>query len=186
MISKILMVMPIVVVAFAGIVALRPSEFRVTRTARMSAPAPAIFAQVNDFHNWEAWNPWGKLDPAMKQEYQGAPAGTGAVYTWAGNKEVGEGRMTIIESRPNDLIRINLEFFRPFAATNIAEFTFRPESDQTAVTWSMSGKNNFMGKAIHLFMNMDKMIGTQFEHGLAQMKSIVETASNKSEMTMSD
>jgi Polyketide cyclase / dehydrase and lipid transport len=186
MITKIVMVMPIVVVAFAGIVALRPSEFRVTRTARMRAPASAIFAQVNDFHKWEAWNPWGKLDPAMKQEYQGAPGGTGAVYTWAGNKEVGEGRMTIIESRPNDLIRINLEFFRPFAATNIAEFSFRPEGDQTAVTWSMSGKNNFMGKAIHLFMNMDKMIGTQFEHGLAQMNSIVEAASNKSEMTLSD
>ncbi|HUC98909.1 MAG TPA: SRPBCC family protein [Candidatus Polarisedimenticolaceae bacterium] len=186
MMTKILMVMPIVVVAFAGIVALRPSEFRVTRTARMRAPAPAVFAQVNDFHKWEAWNPWGKLDPAMKQEYQGARAGTGAVYAWAGNKEVGEGRMTIIESRPNDLIRINLEFFRPFAATNIAEFTFRPEGDQTAVTWSMRGKNNFMGKAIHLFMNMDKMIGTQFEHGLAQMKSIVEAASNKSEMALSD
>ena len=94
--------------------------------------------------------------------------------------------MTIIESRPNDLIRINLEFFRPFAATNIAEFTFRPEGDQTAVTWSMRGKNNFMRKAIHLFMNMDKMIGTQFEDGLAQMKSIVEAASDKSEMTLSD
>lgn len=186
MMIKILMVMPIVVVAFAGIVALRPSGFRVTRTARMRAPAPAVFAQINDFHNWEAWNPWGKLDPAMKQTYQGAPAGTGAVYTWTGNKEVGEGRMTIIESRPNDLIRINLEFFRPFAATNIAEFTFKPEGDQTAVTWSMTGKNNFMAKAIHLFMNMDKMIGAQFEQGLAQMKSVVEAASNKSEMTLSD
>jgi hypothetical protein len=92
--------------------------------------------------------------------------------------------MTIIGSRPNDLIRINLEFFKPFAATNIAEFTFRPEGDQTAVTWSMTGKNNFMAKAIHLFMNMDKMIGAQFERGLAQMKSIVEAASNKSEVTL--
>jgi hypothetical protein len=186
MVTKILMVMPIVIVVFAGIVALRPSEFRVTRTTKMRAPAPAVFAQVNDFHSWEAWKPWGKMDPAMKQTYQGAPAGTGAVYTWTGNKEVGEGRMTIIESRPNDLIRINLEFFKPFAATNIAEFTFRSEGDQTIVTWSMSGKNNFMAKAIHLFMNMDKMIGAQFEQGLAQMKSVVEEASNKSEMAITD
>ncbi|MCE3242134.1 MAG: hypothetical protein K0Q83_2641 [Deltaproteobacteria bacterium] len=186
MLTKILMVIPIVVIVFAGIVARRRSEFRVARTAKMRAPASAIFAQVNDFRNWEAWNPWGKLDPAMKQTYQGAPAGTGAVYTWNGNKEVGEGRMTISESRPNDLIRINLEFFRPFAARNIAEFTFRPEGDQTAVTWSMSGKNNFMAKAIHLFMNMDKMIGIQFEQGLAQMKSVVEAASNKSEMAITD
>jgi hypothetical protein len=112
------------------------------------------------------------LDPAMKQTYQSAPAGAGAVYTWTGNKEVGEGRMTIVESRPNDLIRINLEFFKAFAATNLAEFTFRPEGDQTAVTWSMTGKNNFITKTIHLFMNMDKMIGAQFEQGLAQMKSL--------------
>jgi hypothetical protein len=94
--------------------------------------------------------------------------------------------MTIIESRPNDLIRINLEFFKPFAATNIAEFTFRSEGDQTIVTWSMSGKNHFMAKAIQLFMNMDKMIGAQFEQGLAQMKSVVEEASNKSEMAITD
>ncbi len=131
---------------------------------------------MNDFHKWEAWNPWGKIDPAMKQTYEGAPAGTGAIYTWIGNKEVGEGRMTIIESRPSDLIRIKIEFFKPFAATNTAEFTFKPEGNQTAVTWSMSGNKNFMAKAIHLFMNMDKMIGGQFEKGLAEMKSIVEAA----------
>jgi len=137
------MVIAIVVVVFAVIVALQPSEFRVARTANMSAPAPAVFAQVNDFHKWEAWNPWGKLDPAMKQTYQSAPAGTGAVYTWTGNKEVGEGRMTIIESRPYDLIRINLEFFRPFAATNRGEFTFRPEGNQTSVTWSNDRQKQF-------------------------------------------
>ena len=179
MVTKILMVMPIVIVVFAGIVALRPPEFRVTRTTKMRAPAPAVFEQVNDFHKWEAWNPWGKMDPAMKQTYQSASAGTGAVYAWTGNKEVGEGRMTILESRPNDLIRINLEFFRPFAATNLTEFTFRPEGDQTAVTWSMTGKNNFMAKAIHLVMNMDEIVGGKFEQGLAQMKSVVEGASSK-------
>lgn len=142
----------------------------------MAAPSPAVFAQVNDFHKWEAWNPWGKIDPAMKQTYEGAPAGTGAIYTWSGKNEVGQGRMTITDSRPSELIRIKLEFMKPFRATNIAEFTFKPERNQTLVTWSMTGTNNFMAKAIHLVMNMDKMIGGQFEKGLASMKSVVEAA----------
>ena len=176
MLLKVLIVVAGIIVLFAIIVALQPSDFRVTRSAIMSAPAPAVFAQVNDFHKWEAWNPWGKIDPAMKQTYEGAPTGTGAVYTWIGNKEVGEGRMTIVESRPSDLIRIKMEFFKPFAGISTAEFTFKPESKQTAVTWSMSGDKNFMAKAIHLFINMDKMIGGQFEKGLAEMKSIVEAA----------
>ena len=174
MLKKILIAVAVIIVVLAVIVALQPSEFRVARSATISAPAPAVFAQVNDFHKWEAWNPWGKIDPAMKQSYEGAPAGTGAIYTWAGNNEVGEGRMTIIENRPSELIRVKLEFFKPFAATNTAEFTFKPEANQTVVTWSMFGENNFMAKAIHLFMNMDKMIGGQFEKGLASMKSIVE------------
>jgi hypothetical protein len=176
MLIKILIAVAVIVVVFIVVVAMQPSVFRVARSATMSAPAPAVFAQVNDFHKWEAWNPWGKIDPAMKQTYEGAPAGIGAIYTWVGNKNVGQGRMTLTESRSSDLIRIKLEFFKPFAGTNIAEFTFKPEGNQTAVTWSMTGKNNFMAKAIHLFMNMDKMIGGQFETGLAQMKSIVEAA----------
>jgi hypothetical protein len=129
---------------------------------------------VNDFHKWEAWNPWARLDPAMKHAYAGAPAGTGAVYTWAGNREVGAGRMTMTESRPSDLIRIKLEFLTPFAATSTAEFTFKPEGDRTVVTWSMVGRNNFVAKAIHLVMDMDKMVGGNFEKGLADMKSVVE------------
>jgi uncharacterized protein YndB with AHSA1/START domain len=158
---------------------MQPAEFHVARSTTISAPAAAVFAQVNDFHKWEAWNPWGKVDSAMKQSYEGAPAGPGAVYIWSGNKQVGEGRMTSTESRPNDLIRIKLEFFRPFAASNTAEFTFKPEGGQTIVTWSMSGKKNFMAKAIHLFINMDKMIGGQFEQGLAQMKSVAEAAAKQ-------
>ena len=114
---------------------------------------------------WEAWSPWARLDPAMKQAYEGAPAGTGAIYTWAGNSQVGEGRMTLTESRPSDLIRIRLEFLKPFAATSTAEFTFKAERNQTVVTWSMAGKNNFIAKAVHLFMNMDKMVGGNFEEG---------------------
>jgi hypothetical protein len=176
MLTKILIALAVIVIVFVVIVALQPSEFRVVRSATISASAPAVFAQVNGFHNWEAWNPWGKIDPAMKQTYEGAPAGTGAIYTWTGNNEVGEGRITITESRPSDLIRIQLEFFKPFRATNTAEFAFKPEGNQTAVTWSMTGRKNFIAKAVHLFMNMDKMIGGQFEKGLAQMKSVVETA----------
>jgi uncharacterized protein YndB with AHSA1/START domain len=174
MLIKILIAVAAIFVVLAVIVALQPSEFRVARSTTISAPPSAVFVQVNDFHKWEAWNPWGKIDPAMKQTYEGAPAGTGAIYTWAGNNEVGEGRMAIIESRPSELIRVKLEFFKPFAATNTAEFTFKPEANQTVVTWSMFGEKNFMAKTIHLFMNMDKMIGGQFEKGLAEMKSLVE------------
>jgi len=176
MLKKILIAVAVIIVVLAVIVGLQPSEFRIARSATISAPAPAVFAQVNDFHKWEAWNPWGKIDPAMKQAYEGARAGTGAIYTWAGNNEVGEGRMTIIESRLSDRIRVKLEFLKPFAATNTAEFTFKPEANQTVVTWSMFGEKNFMAKAIHLFIDMDKMIGGQFEKGLAQMKSVVEGA----------
>ena len=176
MLKKILIAIAAIVVVFVVVVAIQPSEFRIVRSATISAPAPAVFAQVNDFHNWEAWSPWAKVDPAMKQAYEGPPAGTGAIYTWAGNDQVGEGRMTLTESRPSDLIRIKLEFLKPFAATNTAEFTFKPEGNQTVVTWSMTGKNNFIAKAVHLFMNMDKMVGGDFEKGLAQLKSVAETA----------
>ena len=179
MLNIILITLAVIVIVLLVIVALQPSNFRVARSTTISGPAPAVFAQVNDFHKWEAWNPWGKIDPAMKQAYEGAPAGVGAIYIWVGNKEVGEGRMTITESHPSDLIRIRLEFFKPFAATNTAEFTFKPAGNQTAVTWSMTGEKNFMAKTIHLFMNMDKMIGGQFETGLAAMKSIVETPSRR-------
>jgi hypothetical protein len=179
MFKKILIALALIVVAFLVVVAMQPAEFRVMRAATISAPPPAVFAQVNDLHNWEAWSPWGKLDPAMKQSYEGTPAGAGAICTWAGNSKVGEGRMTITESSPSDLVRLKLEFLKPFAATCTSEFTFKPEGDQTAVTWSMAGKNNFIAKAFGLFMNSDKMVGGDFERGLAQMKSVVEAVSKK-------
>jgi len=171
---KIVAALAVIVIGFVAFVATRPSEYRVARTVTMAAPSSAVFAQVNDFHRWGAWNPWAKLDPTMKQTYEGAPAGPGAIYTWAGDKQVGAGRMTMTESRPNELVRINLEFLKPFAATSIAEFTFRPEGDRTAVTWSIVGHANFVAKIVHLFMDMDSMIGGNFERGLADMKSVVE------------
>jgi Polyketide cyclase / dehydrase and lipid transport len=179
MLKKFLIAIAAIIVVFVVVVALQPSEFRIVRSATISAPAPAVFAQVNDFHNWEAWSPWAKLDPAAKATFEGPSTGTGAIFKWAGNKEVGEGSMTITGSRPSDLIRIKLEFLRPFEATNSAEFTFKPEGNRTAVTWSMEGKNNFIAKAVCLFMNMDKMVGGQFEQGLAQMKAVVEAAPKK-------
>ncbi|MEO6034544.1 MAG: SRPBCC family protein [Verrucomicrobiota bacterium] len=176
MLKKILVGAVLLIAVLLIVVATRPADFQITRSITMAASPSAAFAQVNDFHHWEAWSPWAKLDPAMKQTYEGAPAGKGAIYTWIGNKEVGEGRMTITESRTNELVGINLEFLKPFAAVNTTEFTFAPEGNQTKVTWSMSGKNNFMAKAFTLFMNMDKMVGRDFEKGLAQLKSHVETA----------
>lgn len=176
MLTKVLIVLAVIIVVLVIVVATRPSEFRVARTATIAAPARVVFAQVNDFHKWQPWNPWGKIDPAMKHGYEGAPSGVGAVYTWAGNSEVGEGRMTLTESRPSELIRIEMEFFKPFKGTSTAEFRFRPEGDRTTVTWSMVGQNTFVAKAVHLVMNMDRMIGGQFEKGLAQMKSVSEAA----------
>jgi uncharacterized protein YndB with AHSA1/START domain len=170
----VLIALAAIVVVFVAVVAMQPSEFRIERSATISAPAADVFAQVNDFHKWHAWSPWAKIDPAMKQTYDGTPAGTGAIYTWVGNKKVGEGTMTLTDSRPNDVISIKLEFRKPFKATNTAEFTFKPEGNQTVVTWSMSGRNNFMFKAFGLLMNMDKMLGGEFEKGLASMKAVVE------------
>jgi hypothetical protein len=164
-----------VIVVFLIVVALQPSDFRIERSATMRAPAPAAFAQVNDFQNWQAWSPWEKVDPALKRQYDGPKAGTGAVYAWQGNKDVGEGRMTIMESRPAEVVRIKLEFFKPFAATNTAEFSFKPAgADTTAVTWSMAGQNTFLSKAISMFIDMDRMVGGMFDQGLTQMKAIVE------------
>ena len=176
MLIKIVIGVVVVIGVFAVIVAMRPSDFRVERSAVVAAPAPVVFAQVNDLHNWDAWSPFAKLDPAAKQTFEGPRAGTGAALAWAGNQQAGEGRMTITESRPYELIRFRLDFVKPFAVTNTAEFTFTPQGVQTAVTWSMSGRQNFMAKAFCMFMSMDKMVGGEFEKGLAQMKSVAESA----------
>jgi hypothetical protein len=137
-----------------------------------------VFALVNDFHKWMAWSPWEGIDPALKRTYEGPPAGTGTIYSWSGNNKVGEGRMTLTESHPGDRILIKLEFLRPFKATNITEFTFKPNGNQTTVTWNMSGRHNFISKAFCMFMNMDKKVGGDFEKGLGKMKSVAESGQN--------
>jgi len=174
MLVKILIGVAIVVAALAGYVATRPSEFSVSRSATFAAPAPLVFAQVNELKRWEGGSPWQKKDPQAKNSYAGPASGTGASMSWAGNKEVGVGRMTIAESRPNELVRFKLEFFEPFAATNSAEFAFKQEGGRTAVTWTMRGQNNFVGKAMCLVFDMDQMVGGDFEAGLAGIKAIVE------------
>lgn len=156
------------------IVALQPAKFSVSRSATIAAPPELVFAQVNDFRRWDAWSPWAKLDPAMKTSFSGPESGAGAVYEWQGNDDVGEGRMTLTTSTPSTHIRIKLEFIKPFPATNDTEFTFTGDGQVTLVAWTMSGEHNFMGKAFCLVMNMDKMVGGDFEKGLAQLKAVVE------------
>ena len=176
MLVKIVIALAVIVVGLVVVVALQPKDYRVTRSATIAAPAPVVFAQVNDFHKWAAWSPWAAIDPAMKQSFAGAPAGAGAVYTWSGNREVGEGRMTIVESRPSELVRVKLDFEKPLKGTSVAEFTFRPDGERTLVTWSMVGEKNFVAKAIHLVLGVERMIGQQFEKGLAAMKTVAESA----------
>lgn len=163
------------VVVFLIVVALQPSSFRVSRSARMAAPAAAIFPHINELKKWQPWSPWMKLDPNAKSTFEGPAGGKGAAMTWAGNNEVGEGKMTIIESKPVELVRFRLDFYKPMAGTSEAEFTFKPEANGTVVTWSMSGTNNFIGRAMCMIMNMDKMVGGEFEKGLASIKAIVES-----------
>ena len=174
MLVKFLIAVVVVVLGLAAYIATRPSEFQVARSATFAAPAPAVFAQVNELKKWEAWSPWAKKDPQAKSSYAGPAAGTGASMSWAGNNEVGEGRMTIVESTPNALVRFKLEFFKPFAATNAAVFSFKEEGGRTALTWTMRGQNNFIGKAMCLVFDMDRMVGGDFEKGLEGIKAIVE------------
>jgi hypothetical protein len=176
MLKKILIGLGALFALLLIIISLQPATFHVERSISMAAPPEAAFAQVNDFHGWSAWSPWEKLDPALKRTHDGAPAGVGAKYAWAGNKDVGEGRMTIEKSEPGKLVSIKLEFLKPFEATNQATFTFAKTPEGSKTTWAMDGKNNFISKAMSLVMNMDKMIGPDFERGLASLKTIAEVA----------
>jgi len=176
MFKKIALGLGALILLFIVVVAFQPSEYRVSRTAILPAPPMEVFNRVNDFHQWDTWSPWAKLDPAVKNTFTGAASGTGAVFAWTGNSDVGEGRMTLTESRPGELVRIKLEFIKPFASMCDTDFTLKPEGQGTAVTWTMSGKNNFLGKAFCLFMNMDKTIGGDFERGFANLKTTVQAA----------
>ena len=180
MIKKLILgalgVFAVIVVVLCVVVAMQPNEFTVTRSATFNAPPDAVFAQVNDFHKWGSWSPWEKLDPNMQRTFSGPSAGKGASYAWKGNDEVGEGQMTIADSQPSDAIKVDLEFIKPFAMSSDTSFTFKPEGDKTSITWAMTGKHNFLSKAMCLVVDMDKLVGADFEKGLANLKPIVEAA----------
>jgi hypothetical protein len=167
-------IVALLVIGLIVVAALQPADFRISRRLAIAAPAATIFPHVNDLSRWRAWSPWENIDPDLKRAYEGPASGEGASYAWAGNSKVGEGRMTITDSRPSDKVQLRLEFVKPFKATNMADFTFEPDGKGTVVTWSMTGRNNFMAKAFSLLMNMDKLIGKDFEKGLSGLKSIAE------------
>jgi len=169
MLKKVGLALVLILGAVVAFVATRPSEFRIVRSRTIAAPPEVAHAYVNDFRKWPEWSPWEKLDPAMKRDLSGSPAGPGAVYFWSGNDQVGEGRMTITDSRAPDGVTIRLEFLRPWAATNTTQFDFAPSGSGTQVTWAMSGRNNFAAKAMTVFMDMDAMVGPDFEKGLANL-----------------
>ncbi len=176
MIIPILTALAVIAAVSAIVVARRPDEFCVARSIFIAAAPEAAFGQVNDLNRWQEMSPYTKLDPAAEYIFSGPRSGTGATLAWAGNNKIGQGRMTIIASRPHEFVRMSLEFFKPFKASNTVEFVFESVEEQTKVTWSMFGRSGFMCKAMALFMDMDKMCGSQFEEGLANLKAIAEAS----------
>ena len=150
-----------------------PSQFTITRSRRIPYPATPIFELVNDLHNWKIWSPWEKLDSEIQYNYSGSQSGEGANMHWVGNKKVGEGVAYIVDSVAPHIICLKLDFKKPIKATYTAEFTFRPEREATHVTWTISGKNSVIGKIFYSIINYDKMVGTQFEKGLASLEEVV-------------
>ncbi|MDB6070615.1 MAG: Polyketide cyclase / dehydrase and lipid transport [Verrucomicrobiales bacterium] len=175
MLSIVLAALGFLLVILLAAIATRPAAFRYTRSTTINAGSALLFDKINDLKKFQTWNPWASVDPSCKMTFEGPPAGVGSSYTWSGNKEVGEGTMTITESKPNELVRARMDFRKPFAATNTVEFTFDPDGAGTRVTWSMFGPNTFMGKAVGLFIDCDKMCGDQFSKGLASLKAESET-----------
>ena len=178
MLKKILIALAAVLgVGLVGLVVaicLQPSTYSIQRSATIAASPGAVFVRVNDLKEWDTWSPWKELDPNPKTTLSNPSAGQGATFAWSGNDQVGEGRMTILESRPDQQVDIEQEFVRPFAGKSRHAFTFASEGDGTRVTWKMDGTNDFLGKAMCLFMNMDSMVGGQIEKGLANIKAVVE------------
>ncbi len=174
MILKILIVLTVLIAILLIVIALRPSDFRYSRSATIAATPATLFEHISDLHKFQAWNPWAEIDPNSKVTFIGPASGVGAAFSWAGNNDVGEGTMTLIESKPGELARFKMEFRKPMEGTSTAEFTFKPEGEKTIVTWSMFGPNNFMAKAAGLFINCDKLVGDQFEKGLGNLKKLAE------------
>ena len=173
MIKKTLLGLAALIAIFLIFAATRPADFRVERSATIAAPPLALFEQVNDHHKFNAWNPFLKVDPNVKNTYSGPASGVGAICSWDGNSDIGAGTSTIIESKPGELVRLRMDWKRPMEGTSTIDFTFKPQGDKTVVTWSMYGKNNFLGKVVSVFMDCEKMCGPPFEEGLASLGKIV-------------
>lgn len=174
MLKTIAIIVVVLIAALLVYAATRPDTFRVKRATNINATPEKIFALINDFHSWGAWSPYEKKDPEMSRNFSGAASGTGAVYEWAGNGNVGQGRMEITESSAPSRIAIKLDFIKPIEGHNIAEFTLAPDGDATRVTWAMHGPSPHIGKVISVFLDMDSMIGKDFEAGLANLKTATE------------
>jgi uncharacterized protein YndB with AHSA1/START domain len=171
--AKIFLTLVVIVGVLFALSAALPTDYRVSRSTTIAAPASKIFPYVDDFRKWKEWTPWLDDDPDVKPTIDGAP-GKGAVYTWSGNKKVGEGKMTLIESEPNERVKMKLEFLRPMPGTADAEFAFKADGDKTIVTWTIAGERNLLAKAFGSVFGMDMMIGSYFEKGLTRMKAVVE------------
>ena len=164
----------ILIVALLLFIVTRSDKMHIERTAQINAPADVVFAIINDLHQWGLWSPYDKRDPQMQKTYEGAPTGPGSSYAWNGNKDVGEGHLTIVDSKPGELVTMQLEFTRPFACQNRVDFKLVPVTGGTQVSWIMEGKNTFFSKAMSLFISMDKMVGTDFEQGLVNLNAVAE------------
>ena len=173
-IAIVAVVLAIAIAAVLIFAATKPDTFQVQRAISIRAPADRIFPLINDFHQWRSWSPYEDRDPALKRTYGGADSGKGAVYAWDGNKNVGSGRMEILETSVPSRILIKLDFFKPFEGHNTAEFTMLPQGDATHLTWTMTGPAVFLSKVMQVFMNLDRMIGRDFETGLANLKKLTE------------
>lgn len=174
MIKAIAIVVVVLLAALLALAAAKPDTFRVERSTSIKAAPGKIFPLINDFRAWSAWSPYEKKDPAMKRTLGGAPGGKGAMYAWDGNKEIGQGSMEITDSSPPSRVTLKLVFVKPFAANNIVDFTLQPQGDSTQVTWAMRGPAPFISKVMQVLFNMDKMVGDDFEIGLANLKAIAE------------
>jgi hypothetical protein len=174
MLRILIIAIPAILVILFVIVSLQPSNYRVSRSLSIGATPETVFPHLNELKKWAAWNPWGKADPNIKRTFGGPEAGVGSICSWIGNSQVGEGRATIVASRPVESIKIKMEWVKPMPGISEDEFTFTPQGNQTQVTWTMSGHKNFMMKAFCLFRSMDQMVGGKFEQGLADLKTTVE------------
>lgn len=174
MLKKILLGIVVIVAALLLYAAMRPDSFSVERSITVKAPPDKLFPYVSNLHEWQKWSPWEKLDPGMQRTFGGPEAGKGSSYAWKGNKDVGQGRMEILETVPPQRVRIKLDFIEPFEANDQVDFTLTPVADGTTVRWLMQGPMPYISKLMSVFVSMDRLIGKDFEAGLANLKALAE------------